>query len=446
MLKKLRFLIWLAQAFAKRHILTVIITTIATFFVILFAWRYISFVRKFFFKEQKTVGVVGQYTPTTLPRYIQEKISVGLTQLSLSQQVFPAAASSWEVIDDGKTYIFKIRNDLLWHDGEQFKASDVNYNFKDAKITPVNKDVLKITLKQPFSPLPSLLSKPLFRQGFIGLGPFRVSHLQSRGEFIKELKLEPLDPVSDSPETIKFYPTIRQAETAFELGEINILYTFEEQTELLEWKDYLKIQKEQNLNFYVTVLLRTDKPPFDQKLFRQALAYSIPNEITKGGINSPIPENSWAHNRTLKKIQYNKNKALELFEKSGVATQSANFTIYTFPNLLEVANKMRHGWEIFAVKANIKVVSSVPEDFSVLLTMQEVPRDPDQYSLWHSMQKYTNLTKFTNPKIDKLLEDGRKTFDPAKRKEYYDEFQRYLMDELPALFLYHPTTYTISRK
>lgn len=445
MLKKIRFLIWVGQAFIKRHSKTVIVTTVATFFLVLITWRYSSVVRTLFFKERKVIGVVGQYSPTTLPRDIQEKISVGLTQLSSSQQVLPAAASSWEVKDDGKTYIFNIRTDLLWHDGGRFKASDVNYNFKDAVITPINEEVLKITLKEPFSALPSLLSKPLFREGFIGLGPFRISHFQRRGEFIQELKLEPLDPAADSPETIKFYPTIRQAETAFKLGEINILRAFEEPTQLLEWEN-LNISQEQNFNFYVTTLFRTDKPPFDQKMFRQALANSIPDEVTNGGINSPIPENSWAHNSTLKKIQFNEDKALELFEKSGIATQSADFTIHTFPNLLEVANKLRQAWEIFGIKTNIKVVNSVPDDFSVLLTMQEIPRDPDQYPLWHSVQKYTNLTKFTNPKIDKLLEDGRKTFDPTKRKEFYDEFQRHLMDELPALFLYHPPLYVISRK
>lgn len=446
MLKKLRFVIWLGQAFIKRHNKTVIVTTVATFFLVLFAWRYSSVMRTSFFKDRKIIGVVGQYSPTTLPRDIQEKISVGLTQFSPSQQVLPVAASSWEVKDDGKTYIFNIRTDLLWHDGKQFKASDVNYNFKDAVIAPINEEVLKITLKEPFSALPSLFSKPLFREGLIGLGPFRVSHFQRRGEFIEELKLEPLDPAADSPETIKFYPTVKQAETAFKLGEINILRAFEKPTQLVKWEEYLNIAQEQNFSSYVTVLFRTDKPPLDQKLFRQALANSIPDEVTNRGINPPIPENSWAYNSTLKKIQFNEEKALELFEKSGVTTQSADFTIHTFPTLLEVANKLRQAWEIFEVKINIKVVNTVPDDFSVLLTMQEIPRDPDQYPLWHSVQKYTNLTKFTNPKIDKLLEDGRKTFDQNKRKEFYDEFQRYLMDELPALFLYHPPIYVISRR
>jgi peptide/nickel transport system substrate-binding protein len=445
-MKKLRLLFWLISAFARKHSKTVITTGFATFFLVLFGWRFSDQVRAIIFPDRTYLGVVGLYTPATLPRFIQEKVSVGLTQLTTRQEVVPAAASSWRIKDAGKTYIFKVRNDLLWHDGKQLKANDVNYNFKDAQISPINQEVLKITLKEPFSALPSLLSKPLFREGFIGLGPYKVARIEWNGQFIRKLKLEPLDPSVDIPETIIFYPTLSQAVTAFKLGEINSLRTVEASSQLLSWNNYLDIKETENPSQYITILFNTKKPPFDQKQFRQALAYSIPNKTTHGNLKGPIAKNSWAYNSGLKEMQFNREKALELLEKSGVATQSAQFTIHTFPNLLEVASELRNAWEKLGLKANIKVVNTVSQDYSVLLSVQEIPRDPDQYPLWHSIQSETNITNYRNPKIDKLLEDGRKTFDIQKRKEIYDDFQRYIMDELPAIFLYHPTIYTISRK
>ena len=48
-------------------------------------------------------------------------------------------------------------------------------------------------------------------------------------------------------------------------------------------------------------------------------------------------------------------------------------------------------------------------------------------------------------KIDKLLESGRKESDQEKREKIYFDFQRYLVEDAPAVFLFHPTTYTISR-
>jgi len=57
-----------------------------------------------------------------------------------------------------------------------------------------------------------------------------------------------------------------------------------------------------------------------------------------------------------------------------------------------------------------------------------------------------NLTRLKNPRIDKLLEDGRKSLDLDERRKIYFDFQKYLVEEVPAVFLYYPMTYTINRK
>jgi len=71
--------------------------------------------------------------------------------------------------------------------------------------------------------------------------------------------------------------------------------------------------------------------------------------------------------------------------------------------------------------------------------------DPDQYTLWHSSHD-TNITKYKNLRIDKLLEDGRQVIDLEERQKIYADFQKYLLDDMPAIFLYFPYTFTISRK
>jgi len=76
---------------------------------------------------------------------------------------------------------------------------------------------------------------------------------------------------------------------------------------------------------------------------------------------------------------------------------------------------------------------------------QEIPPDPDQHALWHSTQP-TNLTHYSDLKVDKLLEDGRQISDQARRREIYQDFQRFLVEDSPAIFLSHPVTYTITRK
>ena len=43
--------------------------------------------------------------------------------------IVPALAESWEVDEDGRTVTFKLRNDVVWHDGEPFTAEDVVYTY-----------------------------------------------------------------------------------------------------------------------------------------------------------------------------------------------------------------------------------------------------------------------------------------------------------------------------
>jgi len=57
-----------------------------------------------------------------------------------------------------------------------------------------------------------------------------------------------------------------------------------------------------------------------------------------------------------------------------------------------------------------------------------------------------NITNYQSPKLDKLLEDGRKLTDQNERQAVYFDFQKTLVEDTPVIFLYHPTVYTISKK
>ena len=72
---------------------------------------------------------------------------------------------------------------------------------------------------------------------------------------------------------------------------------------------------------------------------------------------------------------------------------------------------------------------------------QEVTRDPDRYVLWHSTQidpPGLNFTGFESIRLDKALEEGRKELSQEERATHYDLLQRLLIQESPAIYLYHP--------
>ena len=52
--------------------------------------------------------------------------------------IYPGLAESWEIQDGGKKYIFKLRQDVKFHDGTPFNAEAVKYNF-DWCSNPKNK-------------------------------------------------------------------------------------------------------------------------------------------------------------------------------------------------------------------------------------------------------------------------------------------------------------------
>ena len=57
----------------------------------------------------------------------------GLTRIAADGAVQPALATSWEVQDDGRTYVFHLREGVSFHDGSTFDASDVVFTLDRAR-------------------------------------------------------------------------------------------------------------------------------------------------------------------------------------------------------------------------------------------------------------------------------------------------------------------------
>jgi len=114
---------------------------------------------------------------------------------------------------------------------------------------------------------------------------------------------------------------------------------------------------------------------------------------------------------------------------------------------LPIAEDIKNSWkDILGINVSITIENQIDLDnFDALLTYGAITQDPDQYLFWHSTQTNTNITKLNNSRIDKLLEQGRQTSDQIERKQIYQDFQRYLLEESPAIFLSYPTVYTVSR-
>lgn len=399
--------------------------------------------RRFLTPTQR-VAIVGDFTPTTLPLAIQTLISQGLTTAALDGSAAPGLATSWEATDSGKTYVFHLRTDAHWHNGKTVEAEDVNYNIRDVTVTPIDKQTLAISLREPYSPFPPLVAKPLFKAGLLGFGPYRVDAIRLKGDSVQYLKLLPVDRTVAHVKEFRFFRTETLAKIAYQRGDIDVL---EDVTSSKKLDNLGKTNVERITQYdrVVGLFFNMNDQRLSERSFRQGLSYGVP-DLGEEAAYSPFPKNSWAQTDTVKKYHFDEAQAKKLLNNTSAASASAELTISTFLPLSSVAETIAKSWAALGVPTNTKIINDTSEGYQILLTTLTLPPDPDQYLLWHSTQKDTNLTGYKlNAKTDKLLEDGRREGDTEKRKKIYADFARRLTDDTPVRFLYYPKTYTIKR-
>ena len=403
-----------------------------------------------YISQGETIGLVGKYTIDTIPYDIQREVSVGLTTLDEANNVRPGLAESWVSENDGKVWVFKLGNHK-WQDGSRVVARDINYKFTDAKIEIVDERTIKFVLTDYFSPLPSVVIRPVFKRGFLGAGDWKVTKLNlAKGEFVESIRLQNLK--TGNIKTYKFYLTEEDARTAFKLGEVKLLKDLVDPRDLASWKG-TELDAKSRLDQYVGIFFNYQDRLLGDKRLRQALSYAInkDNFLEERAI-SPIASNSWAFNPQAKQYPHNPKRSRELiaeFQKERKEEVLA-VNLATTPSLLSVADKIKEDWEAVGVRTTIQVSNTPSLEFQSLLAIQPIPSDPDQYGLWHSTQTATNITHYggstESKRIDKLLEDGRRTLNIEERKDIYFNFQRFIMEDAPVAVLYHPITYSIKRK
>ena len=449
---------WLMQSFVNRYKKYIIAATLIGAVGVFALWKAFPYIHRHFFPDKTIVGIVGSYQPSELPLSIQRYISVGFTDIADSGEAEPQAVSKWEVSKEGTLYFFHLKQGIFWHDGQEFTAHDVNYKFKDVTIAPADRYTLKLELHEPFAPLPTLLSRPLFKSGqigiiksgLIGIGPYKVIKLDKKGEVVNSLVLKKSEEETihvDTPYTtdlieFRFYPSIEAAVLAFRMGEIDHIDNISSKTELASDKNVV-VTEQTDRNRVLGVFYNLKDGILASKEFRQALSYATP-KLEGEQMKSVLPSTSWAYNDAAKQYSQDMTKAKDLFDKSKI--KDANITLSVFPEYLDQAEQIAASWRQLGITVNVQVVRYFPPDYQILLGVQEIPPDPDQYQLWHSTQEETNITHYNNPKIDKLLEEGRKLQTKEERIDVYKEFQRNIMEDNPANFLIHPIIYNITRK
>jgi peptide/nickel transport system substrate-binding protein len=439
-MRSLRYFLRLSFAFLGKFKGLIFLSSILGISLFLILWFLIPSIT---LGKKEIIGVYGRFQIDTLPIDITNLISRGLTKIDATGLPQPNLATSWNTPDKGKTWVFHLRKDILWHDNKKLISSDINYNFYDVKIEHPDDTTIVFNLKEPYIPFPTIVSKPIFKKGLLGTGDWKVSKISVIGEYIQKLILK-----KGREEIIyKFYPTEEQQIFAYKMGEVNSIINLSNASPFDKWNNS-SISEIFNYNQTTVIFFNTQDSLLAEKNIRQALSYAI-NKDTLGKERSisPISSSSYAFNPQVKNYNYDPVRAKEIIDALPKEAKTIlKIKLVSTPALLSTAEKVADDWRAVGIDTNVLVTSVVPSDYQAYLTIFDIPSDPDQYFLWHSTQTDTNITKYKNPRIDKLLEDGRLEQNFEDRKNIYLDFQRFLMEDSPAVFLYYPVWYDIARK
>jgi peptide/nickel transport system substrate-binding protein len=359
----------------------------------------------------------------------------------------------------------------------------------DTKIEKIDDDSLKFTLPVSNATFPEIVSVYIvpkhiledvklenmlfdrFSANPVGSGPYRILRSEPNIVYLESSSVfKPQPQISDI--VIRIYSDVSKLESAFRNGVLDGI-VLPDNTQADFTKEYSSfVSHSINLPFRERVLffnLRNDK--FKNKELRKGITYLINRDdlLSQSGIAGttiygPIYEGSWAYAKDIEYLNYNPQLAIENLKSAGytkneqngyyqnedgkiltltisyLENESNNNLLNTLKELLDKEGVIVN-LEPFSFNQLTKEIIAT-RDFDLIMYEIELSIDPDQYNLWHSLQKEfpnLNLSGYEYERIDIILEDGRTSNTKDGRIKLYSLFQKYLVADAPAIFMYRPS-------
>jgi ABC-type transport system substrate-binding protein len=236
---------------------------------------------------------------------VQQIYAEALTSIGNDGSVEPFLAESFDISPDGKTYTFKLRDGVVFHNGDVMNAGDVVANIRRVKdkvaggwlasamklVDDVNAPdarTVVIAMREPYAPLANLMSELWIlspkSEGWddtiktpIGTGPFKF------GEWQPKVKLTAPAHTAYWRKGMPYLSAIEadlrddvDRSLALRAGEIDIASVQADIAKQLAGDPKLKVSQLKDAGwFFVAFNNRKPRKPFDDVRVRQAIAYSI---------------------------------------------------------------------------------------------------------------------------------------------------------------------------
>ncbi|MDQ7795407.1 MAG: ABC transporter substrate-binding protein [Spirochaetia bacterium] len=426
-----------------------------------------------------------QKTAGTLTFQVVKSFYDTLVEPNTDGTIVPALAESWTVSPDGLIWTFKLRRNVVFHNGQPFTSKDVRASLErikdEATASPKRSEfaaikeirtpdaaTVVIVLSQPYAPLlaslasgwGAILPSGLIASGHnfgaepVGTGPFK---------FEKWIRDNKITMVRNDTYWMKGLPKLAKVEfqiiperavqvQGLSAGVIDAV-EFIDPEDLPLFSSNPKVSIKKELTSLIMVMaMNCSREPLNDLRVRQAVNYAIDKQVVLdvayggGKVGSTFLDTGNAYYTDFSYLYpYNPDKARQLLKAAGVDTREFTITVpQNYPLHVKAAELIQQMLEKVGMHVKLQLVdwstwlSSVYNggnyDFTVIGHTGKL--DPDGTLAGYGTGKYV---KWINPTAAQKIKEAAAISDFAARKKLYTEVLEIMAKEVP--FVYLGTSY-----
>lgn len=428
-------------------------------------------------------GMVGQ------PVFINPVMPVTEIDRDISRLVFSSLSELAESItytEEGRVWNVRLKEGILWHDGERLTSDDVIFtidtvqdpesrsplyaSFLGVAAERVSEREVQFVLQNPYAffaddhlrtlqIIPRHIFDGIPVQNFkiivdglrpVGSGPYTlVGHsIDESKHTITSITLESFDGYFDAEPyipkiSLKFYKNQADLVAAYNASEIDG-FGMNAADQLASVTLRHRVHFFKSPRYYALFV--------NQDLAPDALSALATREALSAAVDRPrlIKEVFEGHATPLYGPSLsNRHPVHEEADLSLLQGLELRIAVPSEPFLERTAAIIKENWEANGAIVTIDTYSlkEIQEDvltnnnYEIILFGNVVKESQDLFSFWHSSRRFypdQNLSLYENSAVDRLLEQYRTTFDSEARKTYLEELSTRIAEDTPAIFLYSP--------
>lgn len=438
----------------------------------------------------------------TIDRFVFNQIYEPLLRMNDRGEFVPILATSWEFSEDNMAITLTLRDDVVFHDGTPFNAEAVVFNIMRlrnttegttragdvahvADVEVLGEHEVRIHLSQPsgsalaglamdgtlmISPAAYELHGEDYGRNPVGTGPFEFVEWVGQERVVlarNEAYWQTDDEGRALPYldglVIRSIPTYATAMLELESGGTQLMQGINPQ-------DFERIDADPDINLVdspqVTsqmMVFNVQKPPFDDKRVRQAVALSIDREALAQAIGGDygavyatmMPPADWAYDPDLPGWDYDPDRARELLAEAGhegltldlaIIQREPDTTVGQIVQQMVRSSGINLELSILERQSWIeRVVSQKTFDMGMLIGFFPRPDPHESWGRYFWDDGGSNWSNHDNQELFDAITAAQIEVDPDQRREMYADIARTVLDESYMIFLFARPAFQAAR-